>query len=149
MTKHGDETHGDETHGYETHGYETANTPDGTGGRPFSSASGASVSADELRAQFQAQGRPGLVENRRRDARQARWTYAAFAGLVAVVCLVLTAMRFGRGDAAGAWVALYALGVALSSWGFVLARIGRTRWALAVTCIGAALAGLGDSPAFH
>lgn len=80
---------------------------------------------------------------------QARWTYAALAGLVAVVCLVISVVRLGKGDTVGAWVAMYALGVALSGWGFALARIGRTRWAMAVTCIGAALAGLGDSPAFH
>ncbi|MGI5378628.1 hypothetical protein ACQEV2_31135 [Streptomyces sp. CA-251387] len=130
-----------------THGGEAANSPDGAGGQPVSSGSG--VSADELRAQFQAQGRPGLVESRRRDVAQARWTYAAFAGLIAFVCLALIVVRLVRGDAVGAWVALYAVGAALSGWGFVLARIGRTRWAMAVSCIGAALAGLGDSPAFH
>ncbi|MFI7412255.1 hypothetical protein ACIBU0_26635 [Streptomyces sp. NPDC049627] len=136
-----------------THGGEAANGPDGTGGTGGtggqSEYSGSGVSADELRVQFQAQGRPGVVESRQRDATRARWTYAALAGLVAVVCLVLIAVRLGRGDAVGAWAALYAVGVALSGWGFVLARIGRTRWAMAVTCIGAALAGLGDSPAFH
>ena len=89
------------------------------------------------------------MESRRRDVAQARWTYAALAGLVAVICLVLTAVRLGRGDAVGVWAAMYAVGAALSGWGFVLARIGRTRWAMAVTCVGAALAGLGDSPAFH
>ncbi|NUP14553.1 MAG: hypothetical protein HOZ81_00285 [Streptomyces sp.] len=131
-----------------THGDETAaNRPGGTGGQPLSSGSG--VSADELRAQFQEQGRPGLVESRRRDVRQARWTYAALAGLVAVVCLVLIVVRLAQGDAAGVWVATYAVGVALGGWGFVLARIGHTRWAMMVTCIGAALAGLGDSPAFR
>ncbi|WP_251063028.1 MULTISPECIES: hypothetical protein [unclassified Streptomyces] len=75
--------------------------------------------------------------------------YAAFAGLVAVVCLVLIVVRLGGGDALGVWVLTYAVGVALSGWGFVLARIGRTGWAMVVTCIAAALAGLGDSPAFR
>ncbi|WP_246101703.1 hypothetical protein [Streptomyces cyaneus] len=107
------------------------------------------MSADELRAQFQAQGRPGLAEDRRRGARQARGMYAALAGLVAVICLVLIGVRLGQGDALGVWVATYAVGVALGGWGFVLARIGHTRWAMMVTCIAAALAGLGDSPAFR
>ncbi|TXS42010.1 hypothetical protein EAO75_34055 [Streptomyces sp. uw30] len=113
--------------------------------RPLSSR----ASADELRAEFQAQGRPGLAEQRRRDARQARGMYAAFAGLVAVVCLVLIVVRLVQGDALGVWVATYAVGVALGGWGFVLARISHTRWAMMVTCIAGALAGLGDSPAFR
>ncbi len=75
--------------------------------------------------------------------------YAALAGLVAVICLVLIGVRLGQGDALGVWVATYAVGVALGGWGFVLARIGHTRWAMMVTCIAAALAGLGDSPAFR
>ncbi|WP_244187888.1 hypothetical protein [Streptomyces regalis] len=109
------------------------------------------MTADELRSQFQAQGGrgPGLVEERRREARQARGVYAAVAGLVAVVCLVLIGVRLGQGDALGVWIATYAMGAALGGWGFVLARIGHTRWAMMVTCIGGALAGLGDSPAFH
>ncbi|MBT2421259.1 hypothetical protein J7F01_33895 [Streptomyces sp. ISL-22] len=128
-----------------THGGQGANRPDGTAGQPLSSG----TSTEELRARFQAQGRPGLEEDRRRDARQARGMYAAFAGLVAVVCLVLIVVRLGGGDALGVWVLTYAVGVALSGWGFVLARIGRTGWAMVVTCIAAALAGLGDSPAFR
>ncbi|WP_210592880.1 hypothetical protein [Streptomyces sp. GESEQ-35] len=128
-----------------THDGEAANRPDGTGEQPLSSG----VSTDELRAQFQAQGRPGLAESRRRDARQARGMYAAFAGLVAVVCLVLIVVRLAGGDALGVWVATYAVGMAFSGWGFVLARMGHTRWAMMVTCIGAALAGIGDSPAFR
>ncbi|MEV6173918.1 hypothetical protein AB0L99_37610 [Streptomyces sp. NPDC051954] len=127
------------------HGGEAANGPEGTGEQSLSPE----VSADELRVQFEAQGRPGLAESRRRDARQARGLYAAFAGLVAVVCLVLMAVRLGGGDALGVWVATYAVGAAFSGWGFVLARIGHTRWAMMVTCVGAALAGLGDSPAFR
>jgi hypothetical protein len=131
-----------------THGGNAANSPDGAsgpGGRPLSSG----ASTDELRAEFQAQGRPGLAEERRRDARQARGMYTAFAGLVAVVCLVLIVVRLVQGDALGVWIATYAMGVALGGWGFVLARIGHTRWAMMVACIGAALAGLGDSPAFR
>lgn len=127
-----------------THGGNAANTPDGTGRPPSSGAS-----TDELRAEFQDQGRAGLAQERRRGARQARGMYAAFAGLVAVVCLVLIAVRLVQGDAFGVWVATYAMGVALGGWGFVLARIGHTRWAMMVACIGAALAGLGDSPAFR
>ncbi|KUM67699.1 hypothetical protein [Streptomyces curacoi] len=128
-----------------THGGEATNRPDETGGQPRSSG----VSADELRAQFQAQDRQGLAEDSRRDARQARGVYAVLPGLVAVICLVLTVVRLVGGDVVGAWVALYAVGAALSGWGFVLARIGRTRWAMAVTCIGGALAGIGDSAAFR
>ncbi|WP_329532113.1 hypothetical protein OG568_16390 [Streptomyces sp. NBC_01450] len=128
-----------------THGGEAANSPDRPGEQPLSPGR----SAEELRAQFQAQGRPGLAEGRRRDARQVRAMYAAFAGLLAAVCLVLIVVRLGGGDALGVWVATYAVGVVLSGWGFALARIGHTRWAMTVTCIGAALAGLGDSPAFR
>ncbi|MDF3140174.1 MULTISPECIES: hypothetical protein [unclassified Streptomyces] len=128
-----------------THGGEAEKRPDRLGEQPLSSG----VSTDELRAQFEAQGRPGLAEGRRRDARQARGMYAALAGLVAVVCLVLIGVRLGQGDALGVWVATYAMGVALGGWGFVLARIGHTRWAMMVTCIAGVLAGLGDSPAFR
>ncbi|MGF0169770.1 hypothetical protein ACQF36_04340 [Streptomyces sp. Marseille-Q5077] len=125
-----------------------ANRPEGTGGQPHSSGS-SGASADELRAQFHGQGRAGLVEERRRDARQARGMYAAIAGLVAVVCLGLMVVRLGQGDALGVWVATYGVGVALGGWGFVLARTGHTRWAMMVTCIGGALAAVGDSPAFR
>ncbi|MFJ7078872.1 hypothetical protein [Streptomyces sp. NPDC098781] len=104
---------------------------------------------EELRAQFQTQGQPELAESRQRDVRKARGAYAAFAGLVAVVCLVLGVVRLGQGDALGVWVGTYAMGFVLGGWGFVLARIGHTRWAMMVACIGAALAGLGDSPAFR
>lgn len=128
-----------------SHGGDAANGLDGTGGP----AAASGVSADELRARFQDQGRPGLAEDRGHDARRARGMYAALAGLVAVICLVLIVVRLVGGDALGAWVATYAVGVAVSGWGFVLARIGRTRWAMAVTCVAAALAGLGDSPAFR
>jgi hypothetical protein len=130
-----------------THGGNAANRSDETGGHPLSSGPG--VSAEQLRAQFQAQGRPGLAQEQRREARQARGVYAVVAGFVAVVCLVLIGVRLGQGDALGVWTATYAVGVALGGWGFVLARIGHTRWAMMVTCIGGALAGLGDSPAFH
>ncbi|MGN9761233.1 hypothetical protein [Streptomyces sp. SD31] len=132
-----------------THGGNAANRLDETGGQPLSSGPGPGASADELRARFQAQGLPEPKEERRREARQARGMYAAFAGAVAVVCLVLIGVRLGQGDALGVWVATYAMGVALGGWGFVLARIGYTRWAMMVTCIGGALAGLGDSPAFR
>ncbi|KUO14738.1 hypothetical protein AQJ91_45300 [Streptomyces dysideae] len=115
------------------------------GERPLSSGAG----ADELRARFQAQGRPGLVESRRRDARQARRMYVAFAGLVAVICLVLIVVRLGKGDAVGVWTATYAVGVVVSGSGAVLARNGRTRRAMAVTCVAAAVASLGDSPMFR
>jgi hypothetical protein len=71
------------------------------------------------------------------------------AGLVAVMCCVLIVVRLGRGDAVGAWVAMYAAGVVISGVGAVLARIGRTRWAMAVTCTAVALASLGDNPAFR
>ncbi|MGW1958240.1 hypothetical protein ACWCPI_36765 [Streptomyces sp. NPDC001920] len=128
-----------------TQGGDAANSADGTGGRPL----GSGESADELRARFHSQGRPALAEQRRRDVRQARGMYAAFAGLVAVVCLVLLAVRLGQGDALGVWVATYAVGVVLGGWGFVLARIGHTRWAMMVACVAVALAGLGDSPAFR
>ncbi|WP_328422718.1 hypothetical protein [Streptomyces sp. NBC_00443] len=125
-----------------------ANRPEGTGGQPLSSSS-AGASADELRVEFQAQGRQGLAEERRRDARQARGIYAAIAGLVAVVCLGLMVVRLGQGDALGVWVATYSVGVALGGWGVVLARTGHTRWAMMVACIGGALAAVGDSPAFR
>ncbi|MFF7167656.1 hypothetical protein ACFZBP_40855 [Streptomyces sp. NPDC008086] len=120
-------------------------SPAGSGGHPLSSRTG----TDELRTEFQAQGRSGLVEEGRREARQARGMYAGFAGLVAVTCLVLIVVRLGQGDALGVWVATYAVGVALGGWGFVLGRIGHTRWAMMVTCIGVALAGVGDSPVFR
>ncbi|OAH14359.1 hypothetical protein [Streptomyces jeddahensis] len=127
------------------HGGDSATRPDRTGGQPLSSGG----STEELRAQFQARGRPGLAEDRRRDARQARRMYAAFAGMVAVICLVLIVVRLGRGDAMGVWVATYAVGGGVSGVGAVLARSGRTRWALAVTCVAVALASLGDSPTFR
>lgn len=127
------------------HGGNAASRSDGSDRRPLSSR----ASTDELRAEFQAQGRSELVEEGRRDARQARGMYAGLAGLVAVTCLVLIVVRLGQGDALGVWVATYAVGVALGGWGFVLGRIGHTRWAMMVTCIGAALAGLGDSPVFR
>ncbi|KUN96074.1 hypothetical protein [Streptomyces caeruleatus] len=131
-----------------THGGNAANRSgglSGSGGHPLSSG----ASTDELRAGFQDQGRSELVEEGRREARQARGMYAGFAGLVAVTCLVLIVVRLGQGDALGVWVATYAVGVALGGWGFVLARIGHTRWAMMVTCIGVALAGVGDSPVFR
>lgn len=89
------------------------------------------------------------MEERRRDALQARGTYVAIAGLVAVVCLGLMLVRLGQGDALGVWVATYGMGVALGGWGLVLARSGNTRWAMMVSCIGGALAAVGDSPAFR
>ncbi|MFE6625053.1 hypothetical protein [Streptomyces sp. NPDC057740] len=131
-----------------THGGNAANRSGGSsglGGHPLSSR----TSTDELRTEFQAQGRSELVEEGRREARQARGMYAGFAGLVAVTCLVLIVVRLGQGDALGVWVATYAVGVALGGWGFVLGRIGHTRWAMMVTCIGVALAGVGDSPVFR
>lgn len=75
--------------------------------------------------------------------------YEAFAGLVAVICLALIVVRLSRGDAVGVWVATYAVGVVASGLGAVLARNGRTRWAMAATCIAVALASLGDNPAFR
>jgi hypothetical protein len=128
-----------------THGGDAASRPDGTGEQP--PPSGATV--DELRARFQGQDRQGLAEGRRRETRQARRTYVAFAGLAAVICLVLMVVRLGRGEEVGLWVATYGLGVVLSGAGAVLARAGRTRWAMAVTCVAVALASLGDSPAFR
>jgi hypothetical protein len=73
----------------------------------------------------------------------------AFAGLAAVICLALIVVRLGRGDGVGVWLATYGLGVVLSGSGAVLARSGRTRWAMVVTCVAVALASLGDSPAFR
>jgi hypothetical protein len=81
--------------------------------------------------------------------RQARWMCMAFAGLAAAICLVLTVVRLGRGDGVGVWAAVYGLGVALSSVGAVLARAGRTRWAMATICVALVLAGLGEDPAFR
>jgi hypothetical protein len=75
--------------------------------------------------------------------------YAAFAGLVALVCLVLGVVRLVGGDGLGVWAAAYAVGVGLAGRGFVLARSGRTRWAMVVICLGGALAGLGDSAALR
>ena len=126
-----------------TYGGEGTSRPDGTGEQRLSHG----VGTDELRARFQGQGRQGLAEGRRRDARRARRTYAAFAGLAAVICLVLTVVRLGKGDSVGVWVVAYGLGAILSAAGAVLARGGRTRWAMAATCV--ALASLGDSPAFR
>ncbi|GHH31635.1 hypothetical protein [Streptomyces lanatus] len=102
-----------------------------------------------LRARFQAQGRAELAERRERDARRARGMYAALAGLATVVCLGLIVVRLGRGESGGVWVGTYAVGGVLSGCGFVLARRGRTRWAMVVVCVAVALAGLGDSPALR
>lgn len=126
-------------------GGEGADGPDTTGAEPLSSQGG----VDELRARFQVQGRTGLAEGRRRDAWQARRTYAVGAGLVVVLCLVAMVVRLGRGDAVGIWVAAYAVGVVVAGLGAVLARSGRTRWAFWVTCIAVATASLGDGPAFR
>ncbi|GAA3582904.1 hypothetical protein [Streptomyces osmaniensis] len=104
---------------------------------------------EELRERFRAQGRADLEEARRRDARRARGMHVAFAGLVVVVCLGLTVVRLGAGDAAGVWVASYAVGAVLGGLGFLLARGGRTRWAVVVICVAVAVASLGDSPAFR
>ncbi|MFJ8633087.1 hypothetical protein [Streptomyces sp. NPDC093568] len=103
----------------------------------------------QLRARFRAQGRAELAEGRERDARRARGLYAALAGLAAVVCLGLIVVRLGGGDAGGVWVASYAVGAVLSGCGYVLARRGRTRWAMVVVCVAVALAGVGDSPALR
>ena len=124
---------------------EGANRSDATGEGPLSARGG----VDELRARFRTQGRQGVAEGRRSDARQARGTYAAGAGLVAALCLVAIVVRLGRGDAAGIWVATYAVGVVVAGLGAALARIGRTRWAMWVTCIAVAVASLGDGPAFR
>ncbi|MFE5817376.1 hypothetical protein ACFQ6S_28760 [Streptomyces sp. NPDC056479] len=104
---------------------------------------------DELRARFRAGARAGLAEQREGDERRARGMYAAFAGLAAVVCLGLIVVRLGGGDAGGVWVASYAVGAVLGGCGFVLARRGRTRWAMVVVCVAVALAGIGDSPALR
>ncbi|WP_234310597.1 hypothetical protein [Streptomyces sp. NRRL S-474] len=131
-----------------THGGDAVNgpvEPEGPGGRPLFFE----TSTDELRTKLQGQGRPELAEQRRREMRRTRAMYAALAGLVAVVCLVMMGVRLGQGDALGVWVATYGVGVALGGWGFVLARMGHTRWAMMVTCIAGALAGIGDSPAFR
>ncbi|MEW2402678.1 hypothetical protein [Streptomyces sp. NPDC046862] len=74
--------------------------------------------------------------------------YAGLAGLVAALCLVLIVVRLSRGDALGVWAATYAVGVVVSGLGAALARSGRTRWAMAVTCMAVAVASLGDNPAF-
>ncbi|MFF0733926.1 hypothetical protein ACFYVK_20150 [Streptomyces chartreusis] len=104
---------------------------------------------EELRARFRAQGRADLEGGRRREARRARGMHVAFAGLVVVVCLGLTVVRLGAGDAAGVWVASYAVGAVLGGLGFLLARGGRTRWAVVVIGVAVAVASLGDSPAFR
>ncbi|MFJ1871242.1 hypothetical protein [Streptomyces sp. KS_5] len=104
---------------------------------------------EELRERFRAQGRADLEVGRRRDARRARGMHVAFAGLVVVVCIGLTVVRLGAGDAAGVWVASYAMGAVLGGLGFLLARGGRTRWAVVVICVAVAVASLGDSPAFR
>ncbi|MFH8697587.1 hypothetical protein ACWGKK_28035 [Streptomyces chartreusis] len=104
---------------------------------------------EELRERFRAQGRADLEVGRRRDARRARGMHVAFAGLVVVVCIGLTVVRLGAGDAAGVWVASYAVGAVLGGLGFLLARGGRTRWAVVVICVAVAVASLGDSPAFR
>ena len=124
---------------------EGANRPDTTGEGPLSSRGG----VDELRTRFRTQGRRGVAEGRRRDARQARGTYAAGAGLVAALCLVAVVVRLGKGDGAGIWVATYVVGVVVAGLGAGLARSGRTRWAMWVTCIAVAVASLGDGPAFR
>jgi hypothetical protein len=66
--------------------------------------------------------------------------------MVGGLCLVAAVVRLGRGDTVGVWVATYAAGVVVSGLGAVLARSGRTRWALWVTCIAVALASLGENP---
>ncbi|MFF1319394.1 hypothetical protein ACFVZZ_08145 [Streptomyces chartreusis] len=104
---------------------------------------------EELRERFRVQGRADLEVGRRRDARRARGRHVAFAGLVVVVCIGLTVVRLGAGDAAGVWVASYAVGAVLGGLGFLLARGGRTRWAVVVICVAVAVASLGDSPAFR
>lgn len=104
---------------------------------------------EELRARFRAQGRADLEEGRQSEARRARGMHVAFAGLVVVVCLGLTVVRLGAGDSAGVWVASYAVGAVLGGLGFLLARGGRTRWALVAICVAVAVASLGDSPAFR
>ncbi|MFC7308674.1 hypothetical protein ACFQVC_31215 [Streptomyces monticola] len=104
---------------------------------------------EQLRAGFQSQGQSGPTSGRRRDARQARRLYAGLAAVVALVALVLTVVRLAQGGGAGAWTALYVGGGVVSACGVPLARIGRTRWAFAAMCLGAALAMLGDSPMFR
>ncbi|WP_306323360.1 MULTISPECIES: hypothetical protein [unclassified Streptomyces] len=101
-----------------------------------------------LTARFRGQGRERVVLDRRRAARQARRVCAGICGLIALVAVVVTGIRLGQGSGAGAWTVLYLAGGVVSGCGVVLARFGRTRWALAAMCVGAGVATLGDGPMF-
>ncbi|MFJ9178744.1 hypothetical protein [Streptomyces sp. NPDC102360] len=101
-----------------------------------------------LKARFRGQGRERLVVDRRRAARQARRVSGGISALVALVAIVLTGVRLGQGSEAGAWTVLYLAGGVVSGCGVLLARFGRTRWAFAAICVGAAVAALGDGPMF-
>ncbi|MYT73309.1 MULTISPECIES: hypothetical protein [unclassified Streptomyces] len=102
-------------------------------------------SDEELTARFRSQGRQRVAADRRRDAGRARRAHVTIAAAVALVALVLTAVRLGQDGEAGAWTALYLTGGVVAGCGVPLARAGRTRWALAAMCLGAALASLGDA----
>jgi hypothetical protein len=107
---------------------------------------GCRVRPEELRWQFQNQGGSALGADRGRVVRQARRMYFLFAVGVAVVCVVLMVVRIAAGDGVGHWLAFYAGGVAGGALGAVLARRGRTRWAMAAAMVGVICATSGDNP---
>lgn len=119
-----------------------------TYGSEFDGQLKAPTSPTSLRTRFQGQGRQKVVADRRRAARQARRVSAGISALTAVVAVAVTGVRLVQGGAAGTWTALYLAGAAISSCGILLARAGRTRWALAAVCVGAGVAALGDGPMF-
>ncbi|MER5438946.1 hypothetical protein [Streptomyces sp. NPDC002790] len=101
-----------------------------------------------LKARFQGQGRQRIVADRRRAARQARRVSAGISALVALVAIALTGVRLGQGSEVGVWTVLYLAGGVVSGCGVLLARFGRTRWAVGAICVGAGVATLGDGPMF-
>lgn len=102
-------------------------------------------SDEDLAARFRSRGRRQLTADRRHEARRARRVYTTIAAVVALVAVALTGVRLGQDGGAGAWTVLYLTGAVVACCGVLLARTGRTRWALAAICLGAGLASLGDS----
>ncbi|WP_329123751.1 hypothetical protein [Streptomyces sp. NBC_01465] len=113
----------------------------GTEGR----TGGGTAAPAELRARFRAEGRPGLVRDRAAEARRTRRLYASLQALFGLVFLFAIGIRLAKGTDPGLWLGAYAVGAAGCALAMRLSLRGRTRLALAVFFVTAAVGGLGDS----
>ena len=102
--------------------------------------------AAELRAAFLEQSRAGLTESKAKQVRTAHRMTMLISVLLGLICAGLLVVRLAQGSPAGLWTVFYALGALLSVPGWLLAKLGRTRWAILTLALGYALAAFGDSP---